>query len=69
MVRVMLPRIADDRPMMPFDAVEPVTIDANPVMVPIKAVPLQYGTTMSITGPHQKPGQTGGPKTKPGGGK
>ena len=39
MVRVMLPRIADDRPMMPFDAVEPVAIDANPVMVPIKMVP------------------------------
>src|SRR5580704_8394190 len=34
MVRVMLPRIADDRPMMPFDAVEPVAIDANPVMLP-----------------------------------
>src|SRR3984893_14196057 len=39
MVRVMLPRIADDRPMIPFDAVEPVAIDANPVMVPIKMVP------------------------------
>jgi hypothetical protein len=39
MVRVMPPRIADERPMMPFDAVEPVAIDANPVMVPIKVVP------------------------------
>jgi superfamily I DNA and/or RNA helicase len=30
MVRVMLSRIADDRPMMPFDAVELVAIDAMP---------------------------------------
>src|ERR1700730_8634101 len=58
MVRVMLPRIADDRPMMRFDAVDPVAIDANPVMVPIKAVPPPVRSKEADVG-HRTPPEAG----------